>query len=553
MDLLARAGEGYRGEVAYNPLSNKKLKIEKEGELTRERGVFRKTRKVQKRDDDGNVYVGRLEKESRRKKATYEFDANGELTGKSAERKDGSFEEKWERDENGELIRTKFSTSRLRDVGFGPAVSEEMSASFERAGRKYRTLTRQKGSKKKVFERDGEGNLELIGRESGSFSKYTRKSRDGKTSQTDIKHGSRFGKSYKSRLDADGKELSRDITSVRRLWNKHSAKYDDETGKMTSAKHTFGKLYESETTYGETHRYKARKILGLRLSSKLEALSTQELADQQLRADDAAQHKDAWSSGIVVHQTPAPGTTKQLGGAERQTESSVVGLPSRQNSMKANEAAAITPEDEEEAFLKRIGPATPGRTASLAVAKGADPKTAALLSNWQPITEREAETPNLPSRQNSVKSTDGVSVTPEDDEEAFLKRLGPPTPGKASSTLEGADAKTDAILSGWEQIGSDDAHESPSRWHSVDSSAGSSITLDADDAESARGLLRTSTAGSTTSTLVTNGLNAADAKLPSGWSPIGEYKSHSAPDSMKGVDAATRRGYHRDRESLSLV
>lgn len=490
MDLLAQAGKDYRGEVGYNPLGNKKLKIEKEGELTRERGVFRKTRKVQKRDGDGNVYIGRLEKESRRKQTSYDFDSNGELTGKSEQRKDGSFEAKWERDENGELIRTKFSTSRFRDVGLGSAVAEEMSASFDRAGRKYRTLTRQKGSKKKVFERDDKGNLELIGRESGGFSKYTRKSRDGKTSQTDIVHRGKFSKSYKSLLDADGKELSRDLTSVRRLWNKRSAKYDDETGKMTSAKHTFGKLYKSETTYGETHKYKARKVLGLRLlKGKFEALNNKELAAQQLRADEAVEHKDAWNGKIVVHKTPTPGTIKQLGRTATPAELS---QPSRQNSMTADAASAVASNDEE-AFLKSFGTATPGETASLAVGKGADPKTAALLSSWKPVADKEAGTPKLPSRQNSIKSTDGTSVTPEDDEEAFLKNLGP-APNKESPALgKGAGAKTDT-------------------------------------------------------------LGAADAALLRTWSPLGEDTSRRAPESRKEVDAAARRGYHRpERGSSSLA
>lgn len=439
MELLDQVGKEYRGEVAYSLLGNKKLKIDKEGELTRERsrlrafrGVERK-KKVQKRDSDGNLYIGRLEKDNRFRISSYDFDAKGELIAKSARDKDGRFEEKWERDENGELIRTKYSTSRFRDVGFRSPVSEEMSGSFERAGKQYRTLTRQRGARKNVFERDEKGNLELVGRESRNHSKYIAKAEDGKTSKTDIRHRGKFGKSYQSRLDPEGNEIGRDITSIRRLWNKRSADYHPETGRMTRAKHTFGKFYKSETQFDETHKYTTRKILGLRLlPAKLKALSQREVEANADRADIALQHEDAWKDAIVVHRPPSPGITRQLGKDSRGT------APTQRGVEASGLQNTATPKDEEIAFPngdKPSGTRPPSRQSSTksssdssitlandssqknsesrsssAAPRTADPKASAILAGFKRLTLNEASKKESPSRQSSASSVSSTAL-----------------------------------------------------------------------------------------------------------------------------------------------
>ncbi|RWI50533.1 MAG: effector protein [Mesorhizobium sp.] len=401
MELLARAGNDYRGEVAYNPLGNKKLKIEKEGELTREHGVLRKTRKIQKLGKNEEVYIGPHEVESWRTKTVHEFDAKSELTGKTVAGK--SVEEKWGPDENGKLIRRKFSTSRFGDVGFGSAVSEDISDSFERNGKKYRYLTRRKGKKETVFLRDEKnGNLKLRSHKSGRFSKVVETSENGDIERVKIDHGGKFSKSYISRLVKDDTEISgfreigRDLTSVRRLWDNRSAVYDDETGKMTSAKHTLGKLYKSKTLYGDggvPYKYTVREVLGWRLlPARLKALSAQENADQKLRADEAAQHKAAWS-GIVVRKTPSAGTTKQLGS------------PAKQPELEAA-AAAVAPKDEQ-----AVARTETSEKASRTFAADVTPEEAEFLSNWKrPVKPARSGTSEDQGKETSIKSRDNVSV-----------------------------------------------------------------------------------------------------------------------------------------------
>ncbi|MGO6747320.1 hypothetical protein ACCS93_33500 [Rhizobium ruizarguesonis] len=455
LELLDKAGTAYRGEVGYDPIGNKRLIVETEGELTRERGYFTKTRKVQKRDSDGKAYIGRFEKESRRRKSRYDFDETGKLTAKSVRDKDGRFEEKWERDENDVLIRTKYSTSRFRDVGDGPAVYEELHGPFERNGKKYRTLVRQVGSTKSVFERDQDGNLQQISHETPNFSKFTTKSKDEKTSRTDIKHRGKFSKSYLSRLDADGREISREITSIRRLWNKRSAKYDDKTGRMTGAKHTFGKLYKSETQFlGETQKYTTRKIFGLRLlPRKLKALTPEELNAAAIRTADVSEHEKAWKDATFVHQPPTPGTTKRLGsGATRLVE-------------------------DKESFLKSREASGPSKTAS--VSHGTNPEAAALLAAWKSVSDKEAEKTKPLSRQSSIRSASESSVImggdedllnfgrpqtrsrstlidsdPEDEEEAFLKSREASGPSKTAgaSVSHATTPEAEALLAAWKPV-----------------------------------------------------------------------------------------------------
>ncbi|WP_162003225.1 hypothetical protein [Microvirga tunisiensis] len=312
VEILGKVYASTRGEVSYSIFGNKRLRIDKPGELTRERGIFRKTRKTLKHGTEpGTVYVRKYEKESWRKKRSYNYDENGKLLSQSIVRKDGSFRENWERDEKDQLIRTSYYTNRIRDGGYFRSISEELSKPDKNG---YRTLTRKKGSNEKVFERDADGNLTLIGRKSRSVSKYSRTSADRRTARTDIRHfGGMFSKSYESLLDKDGAILSKDIRSVRRLWNKRSAEYDD-SGQLDSTKHTFGKLYKSRTKYiGEETKLVTRRLLGIKLGTKLKALSEGELDAQKLRAEEAKEHAAVWEARTFVYPLPEPGTTRRLG------------------------------------------------------------------------------------------------------------------------------------------------------------------------------------------------------------------------------------------------
>ncbi|PAP98948.1 effector protein (plasmid) [Mesorhizobium mediterraneum] len=323
MDIFDNVEEGYRGEVGYKLLGNKRLRIHKSGERTRKSGIVNRTTEVLKRDaDSGSVYIGRLEREGWRKKKSYEFDAKGDLHSLSRERNDGSFRERWERDETGNLIRTSYFTNRLRDGRIFRAISEEMSAPYQSGpdNKKYRILTRRKGSKTEVFERDEDGNLELVGRKTSGFRKYSTKSRDGKTKETEIK--SLFGsKSYKSLLDVHGNEVGRNIILHRKLLNKRSATFDDKTNQLTGAKHTFGKIYKSETRYfSNGTKVVSKKILGLKLRTDLKNLTSDESKAREMGAEEASHHKEAWKNVVVTPKLPSHSMTVQLGCAVAQPE-----------------------------------------------------------------------------------------------------------------------------------------------------------------------------------------------------------------------------------------
>lgn len=325
MDIFDNVEEGYRGEVGFKLIGNKRLRIHKDGERTRRSGIVNRTTEVLKRDpDSGNVYIGRLEKEGWRKKRTYEFDGKGELRSLSRERNDGSFRERWERDETGNLIRTSYFTKRLRDGRIFRAISEEMSAPYESGpdNKKYRILTRRKGSKTEVFERDEDGNLELVGRKTRGLRKYSTKSRDGRTQETEIKN--LFGsKTYQSILDVNGNEVGRNIRSHRRLLNKRSATFDEKTNQLTGAKHTFGKLYKSETRYlSKGTKIVSKKILGLKLSTDLKKLTSDESKAREMGAEEAARHKEAWKNVVVTPKLPSASMSKQLGSAVAQLDGS---------------------------------------------------------------------------------------------------------------------------------------------------------------------------------------------------------------------------------------
>nr|WP_172691237.1 virA/G regulated protein [Agrobacterium radiobacter]ASK48931.1 virA/G regulated protein [Agrobacterium radiobacter] len=305
MQTIDKLEDGFRGEISYKMLGNKQLRVDSPKELTREHGIIRKTRKVLKRNaETGNVYLGLHEKKTWRSVSSHLYAEDGTLRAKHVKYKDGRFEEKWERDENGLLFRTQFvNRNRL----FQP-ISEKVSTPY-RSGpenRLFRELTRRKGSKQETFERDEKGNLELIGSKRLGFSKNSTKAVDRQTSQTTIrKLGGAFSKSYRSLLDTEGNELGRDISSHRRLFNKRSAVYDEASGQLTSTKHTFGKIYKSETAYLNADIKKvSKKILGVTVRRKLTTLSEQEHDAQKLRNSESIEHRKAWQERAVIPRSP---------------------------------------------------------------------------------------------------------------------------------------------------------------------------------------------------------------------------------------------------------
>ncbi|MEI9425829.1 hypothetical protein O7A70_32540 [Mesorhizobium sp. Cs1299R1N1] len=302
LDILDKVNENTRGEVGYKLLGHRKLRIESKGQLTRERGIILKTRKVIERSADAEAAVlRRYEKDSWRQKKTEEYDKDNQLRTKSVVRKDGRYKEDWVRDDKGILIRTRYFNNRWQDGRLFRPVSEVLSRA-DQSG--YRMLIRRKGFGEKVFERDPNGNLELMSRKGPLWSKYARKSADRKTSTTDVSHlGGLFRKSYQSRLDQNGNVLSKDMRYRRVLWNKESAEYDDR-GQMRKATHTLGKLYKKETEYLDGAVKKmTRSILGIKFSAKIRDLSDSELEARKLRTEEATLHAAAWEPEPVVDRS----------------------------------------------------------------------------------------------------------------------------------------------------------------------------------------------------------------------------------------------------------
>ncbi|MBB2755616.1 UNVERIFIED_ORG: hypothetical protein GGI57_006362 [Rhizobium aethiopicum] len=305
MEMVDKLDAGFRGEISYKIFGNKQLRIDRPKELTREHGIFEKTKKVLKRNaETGAVYLSLHEKKSWARVTSHQYAEDGTLRTKHVKYRDGRFEEKWERDETGSLVRTRYvNRGRLSGRLFRP-VSEELSAP-EPGGpenRLYRKLTRQVGSRRETFERDDKGGLELVGYKRPGFSRNTTKSEDRHTSQTKIrKLGGTFSKSYRSLLDKEGNEVGRDILSHRRMFNKRSAIYDESTKQLTSIKHTFGKIYKSESQYLSAEIKKvSKKILGVTVRRKLTALSEPELCAQRLRVSESVEHRKAWQEPTAI-------------------------------------------------------------------------------------------------------------------------------------------------------------------------------------------------------------------------------------------------------------
>ncbi|MUZ66217.1 virA/G regulated protein [Agrobacterium vitis] len=309
--LVDKLGASFRGEISYKLLGNKRLRVDNARELTREHGLLRKNMKVLKRNlETGAFYLSLHERKTWASVTRHQYGEDGTLRTKHVKHRDGRFEEKWERDENDTLIRTRYVNRGKLNRRLFQATSEEMTAPYRsgRENRLYRKLTRQVGSKRETFERDDKGNLELIARKGLGFSKNSTKSEDHNTSYTKIrKLGGTFSKSYRSLLDKEGNELGRDILSHRRLFNKRSAIYDDATGELKGTKHTFGKLYKNEAEYLSDQVIKvSKKILGVTVQRRLRGLNEQEHDAQTLRASESVRHKQAWQEREAASKFPTP-------------------------------------------------------------------------------------------------------------------------------------------------------------------------------------------------------------------------------------------------------
>ncbi|NMV72360.1 hypothetical protein QOV31_005230 (plasmid) [Agrobacterium fabrum] len=371
LQVLDKLDADFRGAIANRPFGSEQLRIDNPGELTHQRGMLRKTKKVFVRDQTtGTLRLSHYERSGWTHIRRYHYDQRGMLSEKHVKSKGGDFEEKWERDENGELMRTRYVDRRtLAGRALNP-ISEEIGTPYESGpdDRLYRVLRRREGSQQDTFERDDKGNLELIASKRTGFSMSSQKSADRQTSETSIhKLGAAFSKSYRSRLDKDGNELGRDVSTHRRLLNKRSAVYDEATGELKRSKHTFSKIYKAETTYLNADiKEVSKKILGVTVGKRLKTLSERELEAQRLRAAERSLHKQAWQNppvnpsrsqretandhlGNVLHQRVEPEVTvaRQVGsvsvGEDRHAlEAARSTLNELRNSQPSNDRANLS-------------------------------------------------------------------------------------------------------------------------------------------------------------------------------------------------------------------
>ncbi|WFS26158.1 hypothetical protein [Rhizobium rhododendri] len=291
--------DGPVGEISYKRLGNKRLSVEKEGELTREHGIVRKIRTVFQRNlHSGAIDLKTYQRKGFRGSSSYVFDDNGKLQARQKKDLRGRVLEDWKR-EGGQMIRTRYVNKRRLGSALIRPVSEEMSAPYRSRAdnRLYRKLTRRKGGKSETFERDDNGNLELVSSKSSFSSMRQIKAGDRKTSETySRKLGGAFSKSHRSLLDHDGKEVARDILSHRRLFNKRSAVYDSNTGMLKRAKHSFGKLYKHEVDYiNKDVKRESHTFLGVTVQRRYKNLSKRESNDWHLRETQFAEHMKTWN------------------------------------------------------------------------------------------------------------------------------------------------------------------------------------------------------------------------------------------------------------------
>jgi hypothetical protein len=310
LEILENVPNDLRGEVDYRILGNRQLRIDKPGELTRERGLFSKTRKIIRSDESGVPIVSKIERNNSRKLRSLEFNEAGELTARRGARKNGSFKETWTRDSNGDLVRASYYTNRLRDGRLFRSISEELGEPDKNGNRQ---LVRRKGRNEKVFERSPDGNLVLIGRQSRYSS--TLRSNDKKSATTRVwSLGGMVSKTYRARLDRRGNAISKDLLSRRRFLDKVTASYDRH-GALREVKHTVGKLYRTTTNCVDgDSKLVSRRVLGIKMRTRLERLSPDEKAAFLLRAEEASTHEQEWKSGgVTADPVPEPQRTVPLG------------------------------------------------------------------------------------------------------------------------------------------------------------------------------------------------------------------------------------------------
>jgi hypothetical protein len=141
------------------------------------------------KDADGNPlkYVSRYKlMRGNRTLIDSRYDVDGKLLKETVNLSNGRAQEQWDRDTKGRLIRTHFSTERLRDgILFSP-VTETMSALKD--GK--RIVTQQKGQRVNTFDRDeATGKLTPTGRKGFFGEKSVSFKPDGSIATTHAKRG----------------------------------------------------------------------------------------------------------------------------------------------------------------------------------------------------------------------------------------------------------------------------------------------------------------------------------------------------------------------------
>jgi hypothetical protein len=594
---------------------NKKLRIDEKGRFVRERGVFRKTRKVLQRDAEFGAVVSTYEKESFRKKTTERY-GDRKLLSKSVTRKDGLYEENWERSKGGKLIRPKYFTARARDGGLFRSISEDLTK-VDADG--YRTLTFENeglSRKKQVFETDENGQIrDLIGRKSRTSSKDVTISKNRDFADVDTKHfAGLFSTSHSSRLDAKGNPISKDIGARRRFLSKRSLTHED--GRLINSKHTFGfsKLYKTNVDYdytkGDGVKTVEKKLFGkIPLYTHTGSLTPPEIAANNLGKEEAQEHKAIWTaevarreadreaaakqaarteaairaalgeaadtSAINVHPVPEPGTTLRLGTPpvsrsplqrDQSPFASGVEFPTRpplsirQLQQRVQERPPLSAE-QLEALREYLTHAANKHSVKITTD---NPELNAHLAGWRPpVWDSEAAKTKPSGHQSSVQSKGTTPLAPENKGEASLRRLETPSPSKATavSNSKSTNPEMDAVLAAFKPVGDNEAGKAkpPSHQSSVKSNSGSSLTLNAGNDELFISHVRSPTQAST-STLGGSNLDAHDRALLNSFVPVTADASRSSQRDNKGSQAAATRDFRereqterRDREGMSLT
>jgi hypothetical protein len=126
------------------------------------------------------------------------YDVDGKLLKETVNLSNGRAQEQWDRDTKGRLIRTHFSTERLRDgILFSP-VTETMSALKD--GK--RIVTQQKGQRVDTYDRDeATGKLTITGRKGFFGEKNVSFKPDGSIGTTHAKRGIFYTEDVKYKSD----------------------------------------------------------------------------------------------------------------------------------------------------------------------------------------------------------------------------------------------------------------------------------------------------------------------------------------------------------------